>query len=80
MESRTWDVFDVTYKHVLCSVLQYRHWILQIFNVDFVDVIFELRVDKFSAAYSWEGKLLWLGSSLCDAVQFLRYQFSVEYN
>ena len=39
MEIRTWDVFDVTYKHVLCSVLQYRHWILQIFNVDFVDVI-----------------------------------------
>ena len=52
MESRTWDVFDVTYKHVLCSVLQYRHWILQIFNVDFVDVIYELRVDKFSAADS----------------------------
>ena len=39
MEIRTSDVFDVTYKHVLCSVLQYRHWILQIFNVDFVDVI-----------------------------------------
>ena len=74
-----------TYRHVEVRALNnIATWILLVFDVDFVDIIFKLRVVRFSVAYLGEGRFFLVGPfcfhALCGVVQFLRCQFFVEYN